>query len=173
MRAARFAAAICLALLSACAGQETTRPGFLGDYSAMKADKDGALRQRASAAAHIAERYRAFIVDHVVYRPGPKSEKLSEAEIAELGAHYRNAATKLFGEKYQAANGPRPGVMRVRLAALSTHTNATSFKGRLRILHASGARQIAAEAPRRAIVRCGVAARLIGKRRTAAAFSRC
>ncbi len=99
-------------LLGACANQENTRSGFLRDYSRMAPDASGALVERAPAAA----RYRAFMVDDVAYLPGPRSENVSAAEIAELRAHYKDAAVKVFAQHYVHTATPGPDVLRIRLA---------------------------------------------------------
>jgi len=105
-----FLAAAAL-LLGACANQETTRSGFLRDYSLMTPDASGALVERAPAS-----RYRAFVVDEVAYLPGARSEAATAAEIAELRAHYKAAAVKVFAQHYVQTAAPGPDVLRIRLA---------------------------------------------------------
>jgi len=107
-----FAATLALAL-GACAGQETTRSGFLRDYSGMAADPTGALVYRAPTAPG---RYDAFMVDEVAFMPGAKSERVDAAEIAALRQHFKAAVEKAFAQGFRLAGRPGPGVMRVRLA---------------------------------------------------------
>lgn len=162
-------------LLGACANQETTRSGFLRDYSRMAPDASGALVERAPATAQLQPaRYRAFMVDDVAYLPGSRSELATDTEVAELRAHFREAIVKAFTENLVYTKTPGADVLRIRLAitgidkanatlnyiatplvgpvsnggassegeivdsttgkrllALSTHTNATPFKGGL------------------------------------------
>ncbi len=156
--------------LSACAAQETTRSGFMTDYSQLQQSAEGDLRFSARPTAA----YNAFLVDDVAYMPNGKSAPLTTTEIDALRAHHKAAAEAAFAETFQKAAAPAPGVMRIRLAitgvdkadttlnyvstllvgplsnggassegevvdsisgarlaALSTHTNATPFKGGL------------------------------------------
>jgi hypothetical protein len=104
-------------LLGACANQETTRSGFLRDYSRMAPDASGALVERAAGGPQaVAARYRAFMIDDVAYLPGARSEHASAAEIAELRAHYKDAAVKVFAQHYVHTATPGPDVLRIRLA---------------------------------------------------------
>jgi hypothetical protein len=167
----RTALIVSALVLGACARQETTRTGFLHDYSAMAPSSGGSLAYRAAAGA---AGYTAFIVDDVVYMPGAKSEALDETDIAALRAHFKSVAHTAFARDFRAVDSAGPGVLRVRLAitgidkasavlnyvttplagpvsnggasseaeivdsvsgvrltALSTHSNATPFKGGL------------------------------------------
>jgi hypothetical protein len=118
----RLAAALLAATaLSACAGQQTTRTGFLADAvptAALVADAaDPATLGFAAPAARLAG-YAAVIVEPVAFRPGPAAPAEPDpAVVRGLSDIYAGALAASFRERgYAAVEAPSGRTLRVRAA---------------------------------------------------------
>lgn len=106
---------LAVALLSACAAQETTHTGFLSHYEQLQPTQDNGRDLVFKAQA--LSKYVAFMVDAPVYVPGPKSDKdVSAEDVTEIKTAFREAAIDAFSERFHYTTEPGPYVLRVKLA---------------------------------------------------------
>lgn len=88
--------------LSACATQKPTRSGFLTTPPPVASPQG---------------RYRAAIIEPVVYQPSGKvPERASDADIAMLQSAYQSALAEAFAARMTLTEEPGPDVLRVRAA---------------------------------------------------------
>lgn len=93
-----------------CASSPPSQTGFLSDYSALKKDKDGAMRYISPTLRD----YSSFIIDPVQVTA---QEKLKEKERAEVADYFSEALSKELAKRgYPVTSQPGPGVARVRVA---------------------------------------------------------
>lgn len=107
------------AMAVGCSGRpKVVHSGFLGDYSQLKRDADGA--ERYINPSKKLKEYKQFVIDPVVvhFAPNAKGTAIDPAELMELTDYFHGKLVKDLSEsgRYQVVNAPGPGVARVRIA---------------------------------------------------------
>ncbi|MDX2102444.1 MAG: DUF3313 family protein [Alphaproteobacteria bacterium] len=113
--ASRLALIALLATTAACAGQHTTRTGFLGPAGRQTADTSEDFSFVAPAQRWVG--YTAVIIDRPTFVPGGEVPVPPSAEdVAALTRHYGQALEDAFGARFRRTLTAGPGVLRVRAA---------------------------------------------------------
>lgn len=136
--ASRAALVALVATTAACAGQHTTRTGFIGTAEAPAADPTRDVVYVADASRWSG--YTAVIVERPTFVPGPAVPDAPHPDdVAALTATYGRALEEAFGARFPLADAPGPGVLRVRaavtgytLADVVTNVIATPLVGPVR-----------------------------------------
>lgn len=117
-------ALLALLALGGCAGQGTTRTGFLTSYDAMAPTPARTHDQIFVAPAYLRARYNHVIIEPVAWHPAPESPPRSPDEIAELTEAFQRSLAEQLGQDFTlVAPGvaqARPGTLRVRAAITNT-----------------------------------------------------
>lgn len=107
--------------LSACAGQQTTRSGFLAEdvpSRALAADAADPGTLSYTASAERLAGFEAVIIDPVTVRPGPNTPATADAAVQRgLATAYAEALAEAFrGRGYRIVETPDGPTLRVRAA---------------------------------------------------------
>jgi len=122
-----LAALVLAASLAACAGQQTTRTGFLDPAGpALAADREGALTFTAAPA--VLARYEAVFIEPVVFRAGPATPAAPDPAVErDLAEAYRTTLAEAFAARHYRVLDALPAApvrtLRVR-AAITGHERA-------------------------------------------------
>lgn len=116
--------AACLPLTSACATQQASYSGFLGDYSQLAPSPrvQGAMVYRHPQKPLAS--YQKFFLDPVVVHFSPDAEgtALDPAQLFELTSYFRTELSLGLSARGKLAPSPGPGVLRVRIALTDVKT---------------------------------------------------
>ncbi len=117
-------ALLALLALGGCAGQGTTRTGFLTSYDAMAPTPARTHDQIFVAPAYARAHYAQIIIEPVAWHPAPDSPPRSPEEIAELTEAFQRSLAEQLGRDFTLAapDAARaaPGTLRVRAAITNT-----------------------------------------------------
>ena len=115
-----------LASLSACAGQDTTRTGFISSYEGMAPTKGHTDDLIFVDPGYVSAAYRQVIIDPVAWQPAPDAPLRDPEVIAQLQADFLKSLTESLSKDFEVVAPPapgtpaRPGVLRVRSAITNT-----------------------------------------------------
>ncbi len=105
--------------------------GFLGDYSALKEEKDAAgdTVQRYMNPKLKSGAYQKVMIDHTQYYPAPKpSEQVSASTLTEISNYVDQGLRTKLGAKLALATEPGPGVIRLRPAITTVAAQTPGLK---------------------------------------------
>ena len=115
-----------MALLSACAGQDTTRTGFISSYDGMQSIKDHSYDLIYVDPTYVAAKYQKIIIDPVEWVPATDTPKRDPKVIEQLRADFHKSLTEALAKDYMvvdaaaAGAAPATGVLRLRSAITNT-----------------------------------------------------
>jgi hypothetical protein len=114
-------ALLSISLLAACAGQQTTRTGFLADDgpgSALTGATEDPTTLRFAASAASFTGFASVLIEPVVFRPGPAvPAERDQAVLRGLSAAYADALADAFSRRgYAVVSAPDGRTLRVRAA---------------------------------------------------------
>ena len=96
-------ALLALLALGGCAGQGTTRTGFLTSYDAMAPTPARTHDQLFVAPAYARAHYAQIIIEPVAWHPAPESPPRSPEEIAELTEAFQRSLAEQLGKEFTLA----------------------------------------------------------------------
>lgn len=117
-----------------CASQETTKsdvPGFLGDYSMLKDEKDAAGEpvKRYLSPKFAPGAYQKLLLDAVQFYPAPQTSEYVDMKTYNDVRNYVEAQMRSkLAAKVPLATTPGPGVVRVRTAITSVAAESPGLK---------------------------------------------
>ena len=114
--ASRAAAVAATLVLGACASLQPTQSGFLADYKSLHPSADhrqGAVFREPGLDT---QRYSAFLLEPVAFKPIRPMQDLDQATIDELKGDFQQKLRSAFAQHLQETATPGPGVMVIRAA---------------------------------------------------------
>lgn len=113
-----------LLALGGCAGQGTTRTGFLTSYAGMAPTPARTHDLIFVAPDYARARYTRLVIEPVAWHPAPDSPARNAEEIAELTEAFQTILADQLGQDFSLAapgtSPPAPGTLRVRAAITNT-----------------------------------------------------
>ena len=119
-----------LLVLASCAGQETTRTGFLSSgYDKLQPTKDHPEDLIYVSPAYVQANYTKVVIDPVAWRPAEGAPQRDARVVNELKDDFAKNLSQVLAKKFAvvaaqsadgSADGPADGVLRVRGAITST-----------------------------------------------------
>ena len=89
-----------LASLSACAGQGTTRTGFISSYEGMTPTKDHTDDLIFVASGYVPGKYHQVIIDPVAWQPAPDTPPRDPEVVAQLQADFLKSLTESLSKDF-------------------------------------------------------------------------
>jgi hypothetical protein len=123
-RQAWAVAIVGLLALGGCAGQGTTRTGFISSYDGMQATDENSRDLIFVDPGFSGRRYRVVVLEPVAWNPAPDAPQRSPEDIAALQEAFRKALSDALGKAFQVVEpGDEAGAadaLRVRAAITNT-----------------------------------------------------
>ena len=105
--------------------------GYLGDYSSLKDDKteSGQPIKRYVSPRFTPDRYRAVLLEDVVFYPEPKpSDQVNQQSLDAIRSHMDKALQREFSKRFAVVKQPGPGVVRVNVALTAVGSQTEGLK---------------------------------------------
>ncbi len=125
--------ATCLVLGCASTSEqkESEYSGYLGDYSKLREDKTAAGQpiKRYISPRFTPDRYRAVLLEDVVFYPTPKpSDQVTQQSLDSIRGYMDKALQREFSKRFALAQQPGPGVVRVNVAITAVGSETAGLK---------------------------------------------
>ncbi len=122
-------AVLLLALLSGgCASTSNRSSGFLDRYAQLQPDPNDKRRLVYERPDWKKADYTALLIEPTVVRLKTEDQKkLTEKEVADLGAYHEGALKKAFGQELRIVPAAEPGALRIRSAITGVDTSSPAL----------------------------------------------